>query len=170
MRVYLRVAAVSAAVVLMLASCSVPAGPGPGAGPAPTTAPSATRPPDSPPGLRPGAQEPDVSSPPVSSGHRSARWGSYAGKREACLAVAANVAVLLLAPLSFLTDVDEEELADLEAQVAKARDQVPKALEDDFAHLEEVLAENNDDEEFDEEALHEAVQPIRNWLAANCAT
>jgi len=86
------------------------------------------------------------------------------------VAVAANVAVLLLVPLSFLTEVDEEELSDLEAQIAKTRNQVPRALDDDFANLEEVLAENNDQDQFDDEAFLDAVEPIQDWLAANCAS
>jgi hypothetical protein len=116
-----------------------------------------------------GTEEPPA---PSSGGlkSRSPQWGRYAGRQEACVAVAANVTVLLLAPLSFLTEVDEEELADLEAQIAKTRNQVPRALEGDFANLEEVLAENNDDEEFDDEAFLDAVEPIQDWLAANCAS
>ncbi|NKX51609.1 hypothetical protein HER39_13745, partial [Arthrobacter deserti] len=67
-------------------------------------------------------------------------------------------------------EVDEEELAALEAQVTRTHHQVPQALEADFANLEEVLEETNDDEEFDDEAFLEAVDPIRNWLEANCAS
>ncbi|NKX55018.1 hypothetical protein [Arthrobacter mobilis] len=173
MQVCFRLAAAAAAAVLLLASCSLtPSGSGPGTGTA--SAPAATVP--APGTTRPGTPEepapgtgtagPDASF--LSPGRRTARWGSFAGQREACLGVAANVAVLLLAPLSFLTEVDEEELAELKAQVSRTRHQVPKALKEDFAHLEEVLAENEDEEEFDEEALLEAVEPIRDWLAANC--
>ena len=84
--------------------------------------------------------------------------------------MAANVTVLLLAPLSFLTEMDEEDLADLEAQVARTRDQVPAELEGDFANLEEVLDVIDDEEEFDDEAFLDAVEPIQEWLAANCAS
>jgi hypothetical protein len=179
--VYFRMAAVAAAAVLALPSCSPPpVVPGPAATPG-ASAPVSPLPPQTQPSATAtgnGAAGPDAGSgteapPSTSSGglrSRSPRWGRYGGRQEACVAVAANVAVLLLVPLSFLTEVDEEELSDLEAQIAKTRNQVPRALDDDFANLEEVLAENNDQDQFDDEAFLDAVEPIQDWLAANCAS
>ncbi|MCG2624591.1 hypothetical protein LVY72_22120 [Arthrobacter sp. I2-34] len=177
MHVCFQVATVAAAAVLALTSCSPPAVPGPdatsGASATAATPPPAAVPPATAGGTGPAArpQEPGSQTPqPGKSMSRSAQWGSYSGRQEACVAVAANVAVLLLVPLSFLTEVDQEELADLEAQVAKTRNRVPRALEKDFAHLEKVLAKNNANEEFDDEAFLDAVEPIQDWLAANCAS
>ena len=176
MHVCFRIAVVSVAAVLALTSCSSPpAASGPAATPgisAPATlAPESSTtagPAPASPGAGTGTGKPAPSSGGLKS--RSPQWGRYGGRQEACVAVAANVAVLLLVPLTFLTDVDEEELSDLEAQIAKTHSQVPRALDKDFSHLEKVLAKNNDDEEFDDEAFLDAVEPIQDWLEANCAS
>jgi hypothetical protein len=97
-------------------------------------------------------------------------WGRYDGQLEACLAVASNVAVLVMAPLNFLTGVDQEELRKLKEQVAEARSQVPSDLEEDFAVLEELLADSDNVIGFNDEDFNDALEPIQDWLEENCAS
>lgn len=96
------------------------------------------------------------------------KWGSYGTRTEACTAVAAKVAVLMLAPLSFITGVDEARLDELQAEVEDLRDKAPAELHDELDEVAAELAKHEDLTDFDDESFREAVEPIQEWLKSNC--
>ncbi|AUI50797.1 hypothetical protein SAMN04489742_1842 [Arthrobacter crystallopoietes] len=96
------------------------------------------------------------------------KWGSYGTRTEACTAVAAKVAVLMLAPLSFIAGVDEARLDELQAEVEDLRDKAPAELHDELDEVEAELAKHEDLTDFDDESFREAVEPIQEWLKSNC--
>ncbi|QTG81956.1 hypothetical protein [Arthrobacter crystallopoietes] len=107
---------------------------------------------------------PDDSAPSKDPG----KWGSYGTRTEACTAVAAKVAVLMLAPLSFIAGVDEARLDELQAEVEDLRDKAPAELHDELDDVEAELAKHEDLTDFDDESFREAVEPIQEWLKSNC--
>jgi hypothetical protein len=96
------------------------------------------------------------------------KWGSYGTRTEACTAVAAKVAVLMLAPLSFIAGVDEARLDELQAEVEDLRDKAPAELHDELDAVEAELAKHEDLTDFDDESFRQAVEPIQEWLKSNC--
>ncbi|WP_264667670.1 hypothetical protein [Arthrobacter sp. VKM Ac-2550] len=97
-----------------------------------------------------------------------AKWGSYGTRTEACTAVAAKVAALMLAPLSFIAGVDEARLDELQAEVEDLRDKAPAGLHNELDEVEAELAKHEDLTDFDDESFREAVEPIQEWLESNC--
>ncbi|NMR28975.1 hypothetical protein [Crystallibacter degradans] len=97
-----------------------------------------------------------------------AKWGSYGTRTGACTAVAAKVAVLMLAPLSFIAGVDEARLDELQAEVEDLRDKAPAELYDELDEVEAELTKHEDRTDFDDESFREAVEPIQEWLRSNC--
>lgn len=96
------------------------------------------------------------------------KWGSYGTRTEACTAVAAKVAALMLAPLSFIAGVDKARLDELQAEVEELRDKAPAELHDELDDVEAELAKHEDLTEFDDASFREAVEPIQEWLKSNC--
>jgi hypothetical protein len=96
------------------------------------------------------------------------KWGSYGTRTEACTAVAAKVAVLMLAPLSFIAGVDEARLDELRAEVEDLRDKAPAELHDELDEVDAELAKHEDLTDFDDESFRQAVEPIQEWLKSNC--
>ena len=82
--------------------------------------------------------------------------------------MAAKVAVLMLAPLSFIAGVDEARLDELQAEVEDLRDKAPAGLHDELDEVEAELAKHEDLTDFDDESFREAVEPIQEWLKSNC--
>lgn len=122
-------------------------------------------------GLPAGETPPEStdSSPDDSASSEDAgKWGSYGTRTEACTAVAAKVAVLMLAPLSFIAGVDEARLDELQAEVEDLRDKAPAELHDELDEVEAELVKHEDLTDFDDESFRQAVEPIQEWLKSNC--
>ncbi|MHA7154547.1 hypothetical protein [Arthrobacter sp. TMN-50] len=88
---------------------------------------------------------------------------------EDCVIVAAGVASILLAPLSFMGTSDDEAVERLHDQINDVQSMVPSALASDFDRLQDVLtASTEDGGSFDESAYRDAVEPIEDWLHQHC--
>jgi hypothetical protein len=95
-------------------------------------------------------------------------WGRYGDQADACAAVAANVASLLLVPLGFMTGVKDSELQSLRDGVDEFSHKVPPELTDDLDRVERLLKRSAPDRDFDVTAFAEALQPVQDWLAEHC--
>ncbi len=75
----------------------------------------------------------------------------------------------MLAPLSFRSETDPEELVALEQQILDLREKVPADLHDDFTTLAHSLeAPPKGSGTFDEDAFRHAMIPVQDWLAQHC--
>jgi hypothetical protein len=95
-------------------------------------------------------------------------WGRYGDQADACAAVAANVASLLLVPLGFMTGVKDSELKSMQKELGEFSRKVPPELTDDLDRVERVLKRSAPDRDFDVTAFAEALRPVQDWLAEHC--
>ncbi|MEV7649581.1 hypothetical protein [Arthrobacter sp. NPDC089319] len=95
-------------------------------------------------------------------------WGRYGDRADACAAVAANVASLLLVPLGFMTGVKDSDLKSLQVELDEFSRKVPPELTDDLDRVERLLKKSAPDRDFDVAAFAEALQPVQDWLAEHC--
>jgi hypothetical protein len=102
------------------------------------------------------------------AGKGSVAWGRYGDRADACAAVAANVASLLLVPLGFMTGVDDSELESLQDELDEFSRGVPPQLTDDLDRVERLLEQSAPDRDFDVTAFAEALEPVQDWLAEHC--
>jgi hypothetical protein len=179
----LKIAAGGLVTAVMLTSCTgadparetTTAVPAPSASTAAPTAPAQAPTPPEPADKQSATASP---SPPPPSGSTDAKgggagkgahvWGRYGDRADACAAVAANVASLLLVPLGFMTGVKDSELKSLQDELGDFSRDVPPALTDDLRRIERVLKRSAPDRDFDVTAFAEALQPVQDWLVEHC--
>ncbi|TJY70159.1 hypothetical protein E4J89_08315 [Arthrobacter sp. CAU 1506] len=139
------------------APAEVPAAPDPADGQGATAAPSPT-----PPSASADAKE-------GSEANKSAdQWGRYGDQADACAAVAANVASLLLVPLGFMTGVEDSDLESLQEELDDFSRDVPAQLTDDLDRVEQLLEQAAPDHDVDVTAFAEALEPVQEWLSEHC--
>ncbi len=184
MQALLKIAASGLVTAVMLTSCSsadparetTTAVPAPSASAAVPTAPAeAPTPPD--PADKQSATASPSPAPPSGStdakgggkaGKDAHLWGRYGDQADACAAVAANVASLLLVPLGFMTGVKDSDLQSLQDELDEFSRKVPPELTDDLDRIERLLKRSAPDRDFDVTAFAEALQPVQDWLAEHC--
>lgn len=89
---------------------------------------------------------------------------------EHCVIVAGGVTTAMLAPLSFRSEVDHDELVALRQQILDFREKVPAGLHDEFTALaDSVEAPPEGSGKFDEPAFRQAMEPVEEWLGEHCA-
>ncbi|MFT4471024.1 hypothetical protein ACMX2H_14065 [Arthrobacter sulfonylureivorans] len=139
------------------ASAEVPAAPDPADEQSATAAPSPTPPSDS--------------ADPKEGGEANKstdQWGRYGDQADACAAVAANVASLLLVPLGFMTGVEDSDLESLQEELDDFSRDVPAQLTDDLDRVEQLLEQAAPDHDVDVTAFAEALEPVQEWLSEHC--
>jgi hypothetical protein len=179
----LKIAAGGLVMAVMLTSCSgdpvretTTAVPAPSASTAVPTAPAEAPTPSEPADEKSATVSPSPTPPsgPTEAkgggeaGKGSHRWGRYGDQADACAAVAANVASLLLVPLGFMTGVKDSELESLQDELDEFSREVPAELTDDLDRVEHLLEQSAPDRDFDVTAFAEALEPVQDWLAEHC--
>ncbi|MGM0930188.1 MAG: hypothetical protein ACQEXN_10800 [Actinomycetota bacterium] len=184
MQALLKIAAGGLVTAVMLTACSsadparvtTTAVPAPSASTAVPTAPAEAPPPFDPAEEQSATASPSPTPPSGSTdakgggeaGKGSHLWGGYGDQADACAAVAANVASLLLVPLGFMTGVEDSELESLQDELDEFSREVPPELTDDLDRIEHLLERSAPDRDFDVTAFAEALEPVEDWLAEHC--
>lgn len=89
---------------------------------------------------------------------------------EHCVMVAGGVTTAMLAPLSFRSEVNHDQLVALRQQILDFREKVPADLHDEFTVLaDSVEAPPEGSGKFDEHAFRQAMEPVEEWLGKHCA-
>lgn len=97
--------------------------------------------------------------------------GTASGKpgMDDCLIVAAGVSSVLLAPLEFMGEDDQEALDRLEGQLHRLEEKVPADVGPHFAKAADAAkAETSGAGGFDEAAFRAALDPVESWLEEHC--
>jgi hypothetical protein len=102
------------------------------------------------------------------AGKAAELWGRYGDQADACAAVAANVASLLLVPLGFMTGVEDSDLESLQDELDEFSRRVPPQLTDDLDRVEHLLDQAAPDRDFDVAAFADALKPVQDWLVEHC--
>ncbi|GAB3519409.1 hypothetical protein GCM10027402_06110 [Arthrobacter monumenti] len=125
-------------------------------------------------------------------------WGSYESRSDACAAVAADVVAIALLPVSLGLGGSERDVANSEGKIEDMKEAAPPALTSEFAHVQLVIdsfgerlaagergggrdvgAGTSDAEDpttadarqsprLDDDALDQALTPVKDWLRENC--
>ncbi len=157
----------SCVLTLLLSACSGTSAPETAATlnapatPAESVSPSAVPPPEVPQELN-EAQPSDPSAPTEPT-------GSPKSLMEDCVVVAAGVSSVLLAPLSFIGEDDQQTMARLEEQLHSLEEKVPAELQPHFAHIADAAEGGAPGAgHFDEPAFRAALEPVQLWLQDHC--
>jgi hypothetical protein len=97
------------------------------------------------------------------------RWGTFATATDACAAVAGSVAAVTLAPLNLLSGVDEGQAKALESELGELARHAPSDLHGPLSAVRAEIGRHDRLEEFDYEGFQAALDPLDDWLDANCS-
>ncbi len=96
-------------------------------------------------------------------------FGAFGSKSDACLSVAASVAVIGLLPLGAALGGYQADIGKARETIAQMTAKVPDELKPSFARLQDVVNRMGTDySSFDSQAFQDDLKPITDWLDRNC--
>lgn len=96
-------------------------------------------------------------------------FGAFGSKSEACVSVAASVAVIGLLPLGAALGGNQADIGKARETIAQMTAKVPDELKPSFGRLQDVVNRMGTDySSFDSQAFQEDLKPITDWLDKNC--
>ncbi|MFJ5697540.1 hypothetical protein [Arthrobacter sp. NPDC093139] len=99
----------------------------------------------------------------------SGAFGGFATAAEACKAISVQATGASLLPMS-AAQGKTAELEQKKAELSETAQLVPDSLKADFARLNEVaVAGLTDQTVYSSGKFQEAIAPVNQWLASNCA-
>ncbi|GAA1260285.1 hypothetical protein [Arthrobacter pascens] len=99
----------------------------------------------------------------------SGAFGGFATAAEACKAIAEQATGASLLPMS-AAQGKTAELEQKKAELSETAQRVPDSIKADFARLNEVaVAGLSDQTVYSSGKFQEAIAPVNQWLATNCA-